>query len=40
MTESNSGSWFAALYVGLVLVVAALFVAYVLLWDGGGVSGT
>ena len=44
MADSNAGppsqevrgSWNAAIFVGLVLVVAILFTAYVLLWDGGG----
>ena len=34
--SEGHGSWNAAIFVGLVLVVAALFTAYVLLWDGGG----
>ena len=34
--QEGGGSWNAAIFVGLVLVVAALFTAYVLLWDGGG----
>ena len=39
MADSNVGSWNSAIFVGLVMVVAILFTAYVLLWDGGGVSG-
>jgi len=34
--SENRGSWNAAIFVGLVLVAAALFTLYVLLWDGGG----
>ena len=35
-SQQNTGSWNAAIFVGLVVVVAALFTLYVLLWDGGG----
>jgi len=34
-SQQNTGSWNAAIFVGLVVVVAALFTLYVLLWDGG-----
>jgi hypothetical protein len=37
-SRENRGSWTAAVIVGLILVVALLFTAYVLLWDGGGYS--
>ncbi len=36
MSSESHGSWNAAIFVGLVLVAAALFTLYVLLWDGGG----
>jgi hypothetical protein len=35
-SREGRGSWNAAIFVGLVLLVAILFTAYVLLWDGGG----
>lgn len=35
-SSEGHGSWNAAIFVGLVLVVSALFILYVLLWDGGG----
>jgi hypothetical protein len=43
MTESNKGpasgddggSWFAAIFFGLLVAAAVLFTLYVLLWDGG-----
>lgn len=43
MTTSNegsasgeaTGSWFPAIFFGLVIVLAVLFTLYVLLWDGG-----
>jgi hypothetical protein len=34
-SRESRGSWIAAIFVGLVLLVAALFTAYVLLWGGG-----
>jgi hypothetical protein len=34
-SREDRGSWIAAIFVGLVLVAAILFTAYVLLWDGG-----
>jgi hypothetical protein len=36
MSESveGRGSWGAAIFVGLTLLAAALFVAYILLWNG------
>jgi hypothetical protein len=33
--SDNSGTWNAAIFVGLVLAAALLFALYVLLWDGG-----
>jgi hypothetical protein len=33
--QENTGSWNAAIFVGLLLVAAALFALYVLLWNGG-----
>ena len=33
--RENRGSWKAAIFVGLVLLMAILFTVYVLLWDGG-----
>jgi hypothetical protein len=34
-SRESRGSWNAAIFVGLVLLVAILFTAYVLLWNGG-----
>jgi hypothetical protein len=31
----GQGSWGGAIFVGLVLLAAALFTAYILLWNGG-----
>jgi hypothetical protein len=37
-SPDDGGSWTAAIFVGLMLVAAALFTLYFLLWDGGGNS--
>ena len=34
-SRADHGSWNAAIFVALLLVMAILFTAYVLLWDGG-----
>lgn len=33
--SEDTGSWNAAIFVGLLLVAAIFFTLYVLLWDGG-----
>jgi hypothetical protein len=34
-SRASGGPWIAAAYVGFIFVIAGLFVAYVLLWNGG-----
>jgi hypothetical protein len=34
-STGNTGSWFAAMFFGLVILAAIVFTLYVLLWDGG-----
>lgn len=34
-TVDDRGPWTAAIIIGLILLVALLFTAYILLWDGG-----
>jgi len=34
-SRDNGGSWFAAIFFGLIVAAAILFTLYVLLWDGG-----